>query len=59
MRWYYFAMGRKLGTSGKVIRRKDLRPKKEQSDAQLLASAARAAESWQKRLEKTRRADTI
>lgn len=50
-----FGMGRKLGTSGSVVRRKDLKKKREQTDAQLLASAARAAENWQRRLEKERR----
>lgn len=47
-------MGRKLGTSGRVVSRKDLKPKREQSDAQLLASAARAAENWQRKLRKDR-----
>jgi hypothetical protein len=44
----------KLGTPGYVIRRRDLKPKKPQTDAQLLASAMRSAVTWQQKKEKTR-----
>lgn len=47
-------MGRKLGTAGRVVRRKDLKPKKELTDEQLLALAAREAEKWQQRLRRER-----
>jgi hypothetical protein len=40
----------KYGTPATTIRRKDLKPRREQTDAQLLASAQRAAENWQKKL---------
>lgn len=45
-------MGRKLGTAGRIVKRKELRPKKELTDEQLLARAARDAERWQERLRK-------
>jgi hypothetical protein len=45
-------MGRKLGTAGRIVKRKELRPKRELTDEQLLARAARDAEKWQKSLRK-------
>ena len=39
----------RLGTSGYVVRRRDLKPKKPQTDAQLLASAMRSALAWKAR----------
>jgi hypothetical protein len=47
-------MGKKLGTSGSIVRRKDLKPKKELTDAQLLAQAKKSAEKWQQRLRNAR-----
>jgi hypothetical protein len=44
----------KLGTPGYVIRRRDLKPKKPQTDAQLLASAMRSALAWKARKEQGR-----
>lgn len=42
-------MGNPLGTPGHIVRRKDLKPKKPLSDAQLLAQAKRQAEAWEAR----------
>jgi hypothetical protein len=39
----------KLGTSGYVVRRRDLKPKKPQTDSELLASAMRSALAWKAR----------
>jgi len=47
-------MGRKLGTSGRVVRRKELKPRKPQTDENLLAAAMRDAEKWQEQLRRTR-----
>jgi hypothetical protein len=44
----------KLGTPGYVVRRRDLKPKKPQTDAQLLASAMRSALAWKARKEQGR-----
>lgn len=38
-----------LGASTRVVRRKDLKPRKELSDEALLRSAQRAAERWKKK----------
>jgi len=38
-------MGNPLGTPGHIIRRKDLKPKKPLTDAQLLAQAKKQAEA--------------
>jgi hypothetical protein len=48
-------MGKKLGTAGRVVKRKDLRPEKELSDEELLRQAARDAEKWQQSLKRRRR----
>ena len=42
-------MGKQLGTSGHIVRRKDLKPKKPLTDEQLLAQALRQAEKWQEK----------
>jgi hypothetical protein len=47
------AKGR-LGYTSQTVRRKDLKPKKEMSDEQLLRSAERAAAKWQEKLRKTK-----
>jgi len=50
-------MTQKTGTSSRIIRKKDLKPTRELSDEQLLASAERAAAQWIAKLEKDRRAE--
>jgi hypothetical protein len=40
-------MTKKLGTSGRVIRRKELKPESQLSDKELLAQAMRDALKWQ------------
>ena len=46
---YTIGMGNPLGTPGHIIRRKDLKPKKPLTDAQLLAQAKKQAEAWEAR----------
>jgi hypothetical protein len=39
-------MGRKLGTSGRIIKRKHLKPARQLTDEQLLRSAQKQADRW-------------
>jgi hypothetical protein len=39
-------MGRKLGTSGRIIKRKHLKPARQLTDEQLLRNAQKQAEKW-------------
>lgn len=45
---YHKPMGRKLGTSGRVVRRSELKPKKPLTDEQLLAQAWRDYHRYKK-----------
>lgn len=42
------------GFTSSTVRRKDLKPKREMSDAQLLAQAQRQAEKWQAKLRRSK-----
>lgn len=49
----------RVGATGGIVRRKQLKPAREQTDEQLLASAARAAEKAAKRAERERRVEQV
>jgi len=49
----------KHGYSSRTVKRSELKKRKTQSDAQLLASAKKAAEKWQNELTKTKRSNSI
>ena len=47
-------MGKKLGTSGRIVKRSELKPKRQLSDEALLRTAMRDAEKWQSQLQRQR-----
>ena len=49
----------RIGATSGIVRRKQLKPRRPPTDAELLASAERAAARRQKELERIRRAETV